>query len=328
MDEISLQELKKLNNIQDILEYIAPYYPNLSVNKITIEEIEKALYHVYIKLIGKIMLVSPKNMRNFLKNFLLKYEIMNIKQIIIGSIVGLTKKEKTKNINFVVEEYLENTDFIRKLNEVSNLSEIQLMMKRTIYNKAVREGLLYFKNNNEIFVLEAFLDRLYYENLMKLKNFYNAKERTIISTYIDCIIDIYNLKIIYRGIINKIEPKLLIQFLVKNYHFLNPQFIANLVNVTDIEIYFEEVENYFKKVEPLKDRIRIVELRREHFIWSLEGIYQNYFFNTFKIKIDDIEYSTILRIMELLIKKDKEIKFDILPFVIKLLHSKYEMLEK
>jgi len=327
MDDQSLQELKKLKNIQEIVDFIRPYYPDINISKFQIGEIERALYHIYIKLIGKIMLFSPISMRNFLKFFLLKYEIMNIKQLIIGSIIGLSKKEKSKNINFLVEEYLDNTDFIKKLSELSDLSEIQLLMRRTKYNKAIREGILYFKNNNEIFVLEAFLDRLYYETLLKQKRIYNKKERTIINSFINLIVEIYNLKMIYRGIKNKIEPKLLIQFIVHNYQFLNQQVIKNLVNLKDVNIFFDKVEKYLKSVADLKVLTKRISFKREHFIWSLEGLYQQYFFNKLKIKVDDIEYITIFRIMELLIRKDKEIRFDILPLVIKILNAKYDILE-
>ena len=38
----------------------------------------------------------------------------------------------------------------------------------------------------------------------------------------------------------------------------------------------------------------------------IEKIYVDYYFKTFKIKIDDIEYQTIFRILEVLIKKDDE----------------------
>jgi len=327
MDEQSLQDLKKLRNIQEIIDFIRPYYPDLNITKFKIGEIEKALYHIYIKLIGKIILFSPMSMRNFLKFYLLKYEIMNIKQLIIGSIVGLSKKEKSKNINFLVEEYLENTDFIKKLNELSNLSEIQLLMRRTKYNKAVREGLLYFKNNNEIFVLEAFLDRLYYENLLKQKKLYNKKESSIINSFINWIIEIYNLKMIYRGIKNNIEPKILIQFIIHNYHFFNRQELNNLINLRNVNDFFDEVEAYLRNIESIKDLTKRIRFKREHFIWSLEGLYQNFFFKKLKIKTDDIDLITIFRIIELLIRKDKEIRFDILPHVINVLNAKYDILE-
>lgn len=328
MDDRTLQEFKKLRNIKEIIDYIRPYYPDLNVAEFKIETIEKALYHIYIKLIGRILLFSPQNMRSFLKIFLSKYEITNIKHLIIGSIVGLSKEEKLNNINFIVEEYLDNTEFIKKLSQISNPSEIQLYMKGTNYNKAVREGLLYFKNNNEIFVLGSFLDRIYYENLMKQKRFSNKKERDIINTYIDWIIEIYNLKMIYRGIKNKIDKKLLAQFLVKNYLFFNAGKIQKLLNQANIEEFFNLLQEYLNEMDQLKDIRKIVILNKEHFNWSLEGLYQQYYFKKLKIEVGNIENITIFRIMELLIKKEKEISFDIIPHVINILHGKYELLDK
>ena len=80
------------------------------------------------------MLYSPPNMRVFLRNFLLKFEIINIKNIIIGSILGLNIEEKKRNTNLLVEEYLENTEFIEDLLKISSLDEIQFFMKKTKYS--------------------------------------------------------------------------------------------------------------------------------------------------------------------------------------------------
>ncbi|MFX1503248.1 MAG: hypothetical protein ACFFDH_19965, partial [Promethearchaeota archaeon] len=67
IDDISLENFKKAKSVNKILESIAPFYPDLNVKEKTIGNIELALYHNYIKLVGKIMLYSPPNMRLFLK---------------------------------------------------------------------------------------------------------------------------------------------------------------------------------------------------------------------------------------------------------------------
>ncbi|MFX1412224.1 MAG: V-type ATPase subunit, partial [Promethearchaeota archaeon] len=162
IEETILPKLKEISGIEEFVEFIRPYYPEINIKDYTIIEIEQALFHILIKLMGKILQFSPENMRLFLRSLFVKYEISNIKQIILGSIIGLSKGEKSKRINFLVEEYLEHSDFINDLIEIDELDEIQLYLKNSRYNKAVREGILYFKNNNEIFILEAFLDKLFY----------------------------------------------------------------------------------------------------------------------------------------------------------------------
>lgn len=327
MDDFTLQKLSRFKDIKDLIDYIKPYYPGLKIKAFTIEEIEKAIYHIYIKLIGRILLLSPDNLRNFLRVYLLRYEIMNVKFLILGAIVGMRVHEKEININFLVEKYLENTNFINNLISIQNLEEIQLYMKGTRYERAVKEGILYFNNTNEIFVLESSLDRIYYESLIREKRFYNKKEKLILHTFIDFTTEIYNINMIFRGIINNINKDLLAQFIIHNYLFLDNQKILELLYQKNTEDFISLIEFYFKKDGRINIFLNKIQIKREHFIWSIEALYLEYFFKKHLIILGDIELSTIFRITELLLKKEKEIKFNILPNVVKIIHKKYEQLQ-
>ncbi|MFX0186967.1 MAG: V-type ATPase subunit [Candidatus Hodarchaeota archaeon] len=328
MDDDMLKKLREIDDIKEFIDFISPYYPNIKVKNYTIEEIEKSLYNTFIKLIGKLIFYSPKNMRRFLRDYLLQFEIMNIKQIILGSIIGLNKKAISEKVNFLTEKLLGNVEFVNNLLEISSLDEIQLFMKGTKYYKVIREGLLYFKNYNEVFVLEAFLDQLYYINMIREEKTFSRKERKIINLYIDSITEIYNLNVIYRGILNKIDKKLLSQFLVENYLFLDKSKIENLLNQENFNEFISNIKEIFSNVKGIKKFYDIRGINIEHLYWWIEGLYINYFFNKFKPKFDDIDYSTILKVIEILIKKQKEIQFDILPNAIKIIHKKFEILEE
>ena len=327
MDEITLKKLGEITDIKEFIEYISKFYPGLSFNTYTIEDIERALFHTYIKLIGKIISYSPKSMGIFLRNYLMKYEIMNIKHVILGSIVGMSTQEKSQMINMLVEKYLNNTEFMKELSVISSLDQIQLFMKYTKYNKVIREGILYFKNTNEIFVLEAFLDQLYYNNLKEELKFLNQKEKVIISLYVRYVSEIYNLNIIYRGIKNAIERNLLSQFLVDTYLFLDKNKLAYLLNQSNIDEFIYNLNEYFNKTKELKSHLLKFKIDENHLIWSIETLYLDYFFKTFKIKIDDIDYHTIFKIIEVLIKKDKEIRLYILPNLVSIINEKYKILK-
>jgi len=327
IDEITLKKVKEIRDIKQFIESIGRYYPGLNLKSYTIEEIERELFHIYIKLIGRIINVSPRNIRIFLSNYLLKFEILNIKRILLGTVLGMSITEKNSLVNKLVEDLLGNTAFIKDLIEISSLDEIQLFMRPTKYNEAIREGILYFKNTNEIFVLEAFLDRLYYENLQKEMVFLSKKEKDMISVYVKYISEIYNLNMIYRGIRNNIDRKLLSQFLVSNYLFFDEEILTDLMNKSSIESFITDLNQYLSTKKEIRLRLLQNPLKRKHLVWELEKLYINYFFKIFKVKIDDIEYQTIYRIMEVLIKKENEIKIDILPQVVKILHEKYRVLK-
>ncbi len=327
MDDSTIQKLEDITDIKQFLEYISIFYPGLIINSYKIEEIEKELFHTYIKLIGNIILISPRNMRIFLKNYLIKYEIMNIKRIILGTILGMSIREKLLLVNKLVEKYLDNTEFINELVEISSLDEIQLYMKFTKYNREIREGILYFKNTNEVFVLEAFLDRFYYENMKNELKKLAKKEKTIISSYLKYISEIYNLNIIYRGIKNNIDRNLLLQFLVDNHLFLDSDILKELLSLKKVDDFYLNLNQYLRKAKEIRPFFLKSQLDKDHLIWSIEKLYLEYFFNKFEIKIDDIDYQTIFKIIEILIKKDKEIRLYILPRLVEIRHDRYKTLK-
>jgi vacuolar-type H+-ATPase subunit C/Vma6 len=325
IDDNTLEKLKEFNEIEGFINFIEPFYPDLNIKENTIEEIEKALFHFFFNLIGDLISISPLNMRRFLKDYLVKYEIMNIKQIILGLIIGMNNEEISKNVNFLIEEYLENTDLIKKIIEAKTLEEIQLHMKPTKYNKVIREGFLYFKNYNEIFVLEAFLDQLYYENLSKRERILNKKEKKMISLFNSLNTEIYNINTIYRGIINKIDKKLLAQFIINNNLFLKTDDIENLLDQETLNDFFSIINEYLGSIHELKNKFDKLELK--HPLWALERIYMNYYFTKSKLEINDIESLTIFRILELIIKKEKEIKLEILPKVVSIINKKFNSIK-
>lgn len=329
MGDDVLKRFRNINDIKELIEFIRPYYPKIKIKEYTIEEIEKNLYHTIIKLIGKILYYSPRNMRNFLLDYLLQFEIMNIKQIILGTILGKTREEKLRDVNFLVEELLGNVEYINRLINATSLDEIQLLTKNTKYYKAVREGILFFKNYNEIFVLEAFLDQLYFQQMVREEKTFNKTEKKILNLYIDSITEIYNLNLLYRGLINKVDRKLLSQFLVDRYLLFSKEKMERLLVLENIDNFIAEIKETFTKVKIIKQFITKIGINKEHLYWWIEGLYINYIFSILKLKpkIDDIEYSTILSILEIIIKKEKEIQFDLLPNVVKVIHKKFEILE-
>ncbi|MFX0021547.1 MAG: V-type ATPase subunit [Candidatus Hermodarchaeota archaeon] len=327
MDDMTLQKLEDISEIKQFIEFIGVFYPGLAPSSYKTEDIERALFHTYVQLIGKILNVSPNAMRIFLKNYLLKYEIMNIKNVILGTILGIKVDEKVSMVNMLVEKYLNNEKFIKDLIEITSLEEIQLYMRSTIYNKVIREGILYFKNTNEIFVLEAFLDRLYYENLQNEVKNLTQKERAMISLYVSYVSEIYNLNIIYRGIKNQIDKNLLLQFLVNSYLFMNEKELEDLVDLKTINEFITVLTQLLSEKKELKSSLNKIPLDYEHFIWSVEKIYLEFYFKKIESKKVDIDYQAILKILELLIKKDKEIRLFILPKVVRILHDKYKLLK-
>ncbi|TXT61594.1 MAG: V-type ATP synthase subunit C [Promethearchaeota archaeon] len=327
MDKDTLEALRGASDLEQLMNIIAPYFPGIEIKETKIEEIEKAITQNYIKMIGKIISFSPENMREFLRDFLLQYEVSNIKHSILGSIIGMRSQEKSNYINFLAEEYLDNREFIEDLIEINSLDEIQLFMRETRYNRVIREGISYFRNNNEVFVLESFLDQLYYRNLTKNYRRYEKTEKQMIGLFIKYRVELYNINMIYRGIMNNVDKKLLSQFLVDEYLFLNEELRTNLLQKDTLDTFFTLLNEFYKKEEDLKKNYKPIEKDTRHPIWELEKLYQTYFFEKYQHRVAEIDYAAIYQIMELLIKKEREIKFEIIPKAVDIIQQKYRILQ-
>ncbi|MBA7499789.1 hypothetical protein ES704_02536 [subsurface metagenome] len=149
----------------------------------------------------------------------------------------------------------------------------------------------------------------------------------MISLFVKYKTEIYNINVIYRGIKNNIERKLLSQFLVNNYLFLNENKLEHLLNLDSLDEFISVIKEYLKNIKEIKPFFIKLRINQKHLIRSIEQFYITYYFKNFKIKIDDIDFFTIYKILEILIKKEKEIRFDILPKVIKILHYKFKTLK-
>lgn len=331
MDKNNLSNLKKIHDIKTLIEFLKRYYPDLEVKNLSIVEIEIAITNYYIKLIGKIMYYSPDKMILFLKNYLLIYEIMNVKRIIFRSIAGVSDGSKKTNINFLVENYLGNTGFIEGLLEKSSLEEIQLYISenRSLYNSAIREGFQHFIRKKEFFVLETFLDQIYYQVMINNKNFYmNNEKKPLISLFIDYKAEIYNLKIIFRGILNGIDRKLLSQFLVNNYLFFNHDKFMDLLYQENIEDFLITIDKYLRRIRHFGAFFTPITINKNNLMNLIEKVYDNYFLKKSNIIIENIDHMAISLILEFLIKKEKEIKDEIMPNIVRIVHSDYSILQQ
>ncbi|MBD3229083.1 MAG: hypothetical protein GF329_12920 [Candidatus Lokiarchaeota archaeon] len=327
MKEDNIESLRKIKDINHFLEYIRLFYPGLNLKNRTIVEIQRDLNCIYTKIIGKILSISPINLQNFLKDYLLKYEIKNIKTLIINSIIGEPLETKKQKLNLIAEELIGNLDFIKELVKKSSLEEIQFYLRGTIYYQTVREGIFHFKNTDEIFILVAFLDRLYFEILLRAKIGLDKKEKTIIGLYIDYLIESYNLIAIYRGIKSKLEKNLLKQLLIENHLFLNSNKIDELIQLNDISKFIENLNEYFITLELFKVSRKKVSITEKEFKRSIDDIYHTYFLNKFQNLIDDIKSITLFQVIEFLIKKKNEINHEIYPSLLNIIHKKFENLK-
>ncbi|MFX1325778.1 MAG: hypothetical protein ACFE8N_12565, partial [Promethearchaeota archaeon] len=140
-------------------------------------------------------------------------------------------------------------------------------------------------------------------------------------------VEIYNINVIYRGLKNNIDKNLLSQFLVNSYLFLDKGKMEYLLSLEDPDVFISLITDYVTNIKEIKEYYKNIIINQKHIIHSIEELYLNYYFKKFKIQIDDIDLITIFKILEVIIKKEEEIRFSIIPIVVNILHRKYRTLK-
>ena len=297
-----------------------------------IAAIQKELIDSFVLIIGNIISFSPRELREFLKVFLIKYEILNLKKVIQSILVGENIKDRHRKINMLVEKYLDNKILFQDLLKSSSPEEVQILTNKTIYHQAIIEGLLHFKNNNEIFYLLSFLDRVYFEiigrNRIKTKRGFfgsNSKLKASLQDYFGLLIELYNIKILMKNLAYDLPVNLVKQLIFDDYFILNQKMLTSLVKVEAHDEFHNQLqENYKRSGNPYIFNFDITQLNQSEIYQKIKRNYFNRFFKKFRIQDDLFSYSCFNRVVRFLVRKENEIRDVILPAITRILHQNLE----
>src|SRR6056297_171503 len=90
MTKKELGKIKDLSDFSGLISFAQRYFPGLKPKAETAEDFEKELWVIFFKIIEKILVSSPNMVQKFLKTYLIRFEIWNIR---IAVIEILVKKE-------------------------------------------------------------------------------------------------------------------------------------------------------------------------------------------------------------------------------------------
>ena len=235
----------------DLLKNFNSDFKSLEDNPKRIK-IKKVLDDVMIKDIKKIRRLLNKNDKNIFEHFISIYEIKCIK-IIFRKLVS----------NNYINDYsneIENwtTNLFKRIKGIENLNDdyelFLSIIKRTPYYSIFLDNM----NNINLFEIENKLDKLYFENMIKLTQNYNTDLRDIIGRIIDLnnIIWIYRIKKNYKFSEDEIKS-----ILIKSKYLLKKSDINQLIQVEN-EIQIKDVLNltYYAKEINFNDLENLEEL--------------------------------------------------------------------
>ncbi|HME54505.1 MAG TPA: V-type ATPase subunit [Candidatus Lokiarchaeia archaeon] len=208
IDRQKFLELADSKNLEEFKSKLASMQKDLSSEIIhTSKDLEGSCRSVFFNYIQKIVQNCPFTCQTFVKYFLQKYQIENLKTVLAGKIANIDEMTLKERINFQIETIFHSERLIRDALHVAKFEDVVFLYSRTPYHEILREIQKRYEGTKEIFFIYALLDRYYIRILYKTieDNRWSQEELDVIKMYSGTLADFYNLSMVLRGINHNFE---------------------------------------------------------------------------------------------------------------------------
>jgi V/A-type H+-transporting ATPase subunit C len=186
-------EIVEANNIEEVKNYLrgVPDYAKY------IDEypLEKALDAQLAESYDLVARITPDNSKEVFKFLLKKWDIKNIKSIIIAKQAGLDLNE---TLNLLVP-FGVLTDKLDTLVEAETVTEVLNGLEGTEYPKILEDAIPLYNETGLLLPLESALDNYLLENLLRSSATPEDDNTLLLHNYVGTMVDVANVKIILRA---------------------------------------------------------------------------------------------------------------------------------
>jgi V/A-type H+-transporting ATPase subunit C len=191
--EKEFSEIVESQNIEEVKNYLrgVPDYAKY----IDMYPLEKALDTQLAETYDLIARITPDNSKEVFKFLLKKWDIKNIKSIIIAKKAGLSPEE---TLNLIVP-FGALTDKLDSLIEADNVTEVLNGLEGTEYPKILEDAIPIYNETGLLLPLEASLDKYLLQNLLRTSATPEDDNTSLLHNYVGTMVDVANIKIIIRA---------------------------------------------------------------------------------------------------------------------------------
>jgi len=191
--EKQLSEIIESENIEEVKNYLRGF-PDYA-KYIDQYPIEKALNVQLAETYDLLARISPDNSKDAFEFLLRKWDIENIKSIIIAKEAGLSAEETLE----LVVPFGELSNRLDTLIDAESVADIINALEGTDYPKYLEDAIPVYEETGMLLPLEAALDKYVLINLLKPVKTPEDDNTALLHEYIGNIVDANNLKTIIRA---------------------------------------------------------------------------------------------------------------------------------
>ncbi len=172
LDATKFKKLTQTKNLSDFAsnlketiyqERIAKIFgQNLPSSSRELERIfRESLIEDYVNVIKN----SPKTASIFLKIYIQRFEVENLKALVKSIHAQLGFQEKKDRLYFQVEDFLRRRSIFEEASKSSDIKQLAEIMKKTDYASALKQGLLSYEENGTTACIDILLDKIFCEEV-------------------------------------------------------------------------------------------------------------------------------------------------------------------
>ena len=227
--EKEISEIVESQNVDELKNYLrgTPDYAKY----IDMYPLEKALDSQLAETYDLIARITPDNSKEIFRFLLKKWDIKNIKSIIIAKEAGLSQAE---TLDMIVP-FGELTDKLDSLIEADNVTEVVNALEGTEYPKILEDAVPIYNETGLLLPLEDAMDKYILKNLLRASATPEDDNTSLLHNYIGTMVDVANIKIIIRAKADNLKYEDIEAYMISDGYQVREWKLKELMEAEDVE---------------------------------------------------------------------------------------------
>lgn len=202
-------------------------------------KLERAFNENLIEQYKKIIKYAPKTVTEYLKLYLLRFEVENIKFLVKATVAKLAAEEKLAKLYPFVACHIKKYIVFEDAAKASSLTQLVHVFQRTPYWCPLSMGLESFNESGSTTCIDVFVDAFYYEHLYETYEGLPRREKSHARLYAGMENDGYILLSLLRGKNLNYDSNWLRLAVPRNYFKLSRKGVESIVSAPSFDAAYK-----------------------------------------------------------------------------------------
>jgi len=289
---ISAERLKSFAECKNLDELISRLngtpYENLlkNVKQPTAEELQHVFKEELMRVCIRMVSFSPKGIQGFLKRYVSRFEIENIKSLLRAKNARLPYETLVKRLNLSIEDVFGKRELFIHAVKAEDVKGVIEAFRETVYAPVLLEGISGYEATRSTKLFDLSLDRTYYDDLLDSFKTLSQKDYDIASSCLGPEVDSFNIVTIIRSKLLGYPPHWIYRAITHHFHKLSEGYVRALVSSEDINSTLNLLnESFYGKFLASQERTEETVISFEKAIkrFSLEQLHKTRIADPFNV---------------------------------------------